>query len=105
MSESTNRKNNLPEFRSIQEEAEFWDVHDSTEFLDGTEKVELEIVRPLIHTFRVETDARTLDRLYALAQKEGLSSSELAIRWIEQRLEQEDPLGGEQPRSHKRAAS
>lgn len=30
----------IPEFESIQEEAEFWDTHDTTEFLDEFEEAD-----------------------------------------------------------------
>jgi len=31
----------LPKFATDQEEADFWDTHDSTQFLDDTEPVEV----------------------------------------------------------------
>ena len=38
----------IPDFKSIEEEAEFWDTHDSTEYLDWSEAVEVEDApRPL----------------------------------------------------------
>ena len=33
----------VPEFRTEEEEARFWDEHDSTEFIDDFEPVEIEL--------------------------------------------------------------
>lgn len=36
-----------PIFKSIEEEAEFWDTHDTEEFADEFEPVEVKFARPL----------------------------------------------------------
>ena len=43
-------KSRIPEFASREEEAEFWDTHDFTDYLD-----ELEPVRALIHSLRPQS--------------------------------------------------
>jgi hypothetical protein len=54
----------IPEFASKEEEAEFWDAHDFTEFADETEPVEItfggSIRGPIdqIVAFRVEPDEK-----------------------------------------------
>lgn len=37
------KKSRIPEFKSIEEEAEFWDTHDITDFLDELEPAEFEL--------------------------------------------------------------
>ena len=39
VSNDKNAKSRIPHFNSIEEEAEFWDTHDSTEFEDEWEEV------------------------------------------------------------------
>lgn len=39
----------LPRFKSIEEEAEFWDTHDTEEFAEEFEAVEVTFSRPLKH--------------------------------------------------------
>ena len=36
-------RSRIPDFASLEEEAEFWDTHDSTEFEDEWEPVDLEV--------------------------------------------------------------
>jgi hypothetical protein len=44
--ETRAKRGKIPEFKSIQEEAEFWDAHDMTEFLDEFEEVDDVVFRP-----------------------------------------------------------
>ncbi|RJS82250.1 hypothetical protein CW713_05345 [Methanophagales archaeon] len=39
----------IPIFKSVEEEAEFWDTHDTEEFADEFEPVEVKFARPLKH--------------------------------------------------------
>ena len=47
------------------------------------------MARSLIHTLAVRLDARTIDRLAAVARKKGLGPSTLARMWLLERLDQE----------------
>ncbi len=82
-------KSKIPRFKSLDEEAEFWETHSTTEFEDEFVEVNLEVARPLIHTLAVRMDARTIDRLAAVARKKGLGPSTLARMWLLDRLDQE----------------
>jgi len=57
----------IPEFKNIEEEAEFWDTHDITDFLDDMELEDIKFIRkkPLTTiSFRIEEDkAKELKRL------------------------------------------
>ncbi|MBA7520970.1 hypothetical protein ES705_13070 [subsurface metagenome] len=39
----------IPRFKSVEEEAEFWDTHDTEEFADEFEPVEVKFAYPLKH--------------------------------------------------------
>ena len=82
-------KSRIPRFKSLEEEAQFWETHDTTEFEDEFVEVKLKVARPLIHTLAVRLDARTIDRLAAIARQKGLGPSTLARMWLLERLDQE----------------
>ncbi|CAN5567557.1 hypothetical protein BH09CHL1_BH09CHL1_30250 [soil metagenome] len=82
----------IPEFASKEEEAEFWDAHDFTEFTDETEPVEIifggSIRGPIdqIVAFRLEPDER--HELKRMADEAGESVSEFAHKLVSQQLRQ-----------------
>ncbi|MBO1351585.1 MAG: hypothetical protein EBE86_031360 [Hormoscilla sp. GUM202] len=45
------------EFASYEEAADFWDTHDTTDYLDSLETVSLETVDMKLRQFEVEVDA------------------------------------------------
>jgi hypothetical protein len=47
------KKSKIPEFKSIAEEAAFWDTHDTTEFEDEFEDVEVEM--PLLKYIKMRS--------------------------------------------------
>ena len=68
----------IPTFPTIEEEAEFWDTHDTTEFEDEWERVNLEVARPLRHGLTVRLEGPVFHRLVALAKQRGVPVSTLA---------------------------
>jgi hypothetical protein len=84
-------KSRIPEFATIEEEAEFWDTHDSAEFEDEFEELDepLEVLmyraapkRAL--TVRLEPDL--IDMLAGVARTKGVGPSTLARMWIMEQL-------------------
>jgi len=55
----TQVKKHIPDFESYEEEADFWDTHDSTEF--EWEPVEVKVSRPLKVTFAIRLDPQTVE--------------------------------------------
>lgn len=87
------KRSRIPTFRSVQEEAEFWDTHDTTEFEDEFKEVKVRFARPLDHILAVRLEARTLDRLAAIGRKKGIGPSTLARMWIMERLAEQEEAG------------
>jgi len=81
-------KSRIPRFKSREEEAEFWDTHDTTEFEDEFTEVKLDVARPLGHILAVRLDAKTMGRLGDIGRTKGLGASTLARMWLLERLEQ-----------------
>lgn len=81
----------LPEFKTEGEEAEFWATHDSTDFLDDTEPVDVTFVdaRPPKKQISLRLDAETIDELKAVARRKGLGYQTLIRMWVMERLAQE----------------
>jgi hypothetical protein len=88
MAQTPQAPSRVPVFGSIEEEAEFWDTHDSTEFEEEWEPVEVEISPTLRNRFflRAEVDETTLRRVRELARSHGLEAGDLVRRWIEDGL-------------------
>ncbi len=84
-----NRKSRIPEFKTIEEEAEFWDTHDTTDYEDEFKPVKARFADKLLDRVTIPVDADTLVQLEALAREEELNATALARRWVLERLEQE----------------
>ena len=84
MGEPRHVDSRIPVFISIEEEAEFWDTHDSTEFEDEWEPVDVEISPTVRSRFflHAEVDHATLRRVRELARTQGLTANELARCWV-----------------------
>lgn len=80
------KKSRIPKFKSYEEEAQWWDTHDTTEFEDEFKPVKLEFEKPLIHILGVRLDAKTIDLLAKLGDEMGIGPSTLARMWIMEKL-------------------
>jgi predicted DNA binding CopG/RHH family protein len=84
-----NRESQIPNFQTIEEEAEFWDTHSITDFLDEMEEVtDAKFVRARLKkgvTIRLDEDK--LADLRQEAKSRGISAAALARIWILERLQ------------------
>lgn len=93
------RRSRIPEFASIEEEAEFWDTHDITDYLDESWPVHIQVSEE----FKARVDQRAADRLTVSLEREdrdelarraraqGTDPPTLAQRWIKERLHAREP--------------
>ena len=81
-------RSRIPAFNSLEEEAEFWDTHDSTDFEEEFEDAyDEEIVGVLSDGYlSMRMDEVTLTSLQAFAEEHGLALPDMLKRWIEERL-------------------
>ena len=84
----------IPDFKSREEEAAFWDSHDFTEFLDETRPVKLRVAKNLSEGLTVRLDRRDREELERRAADQGIGPSTLVRMWIKDRLRQ---AGGQSP--------
>ena len=83
-------KSKIPRFETREEEAEFWDTHDTTEFEDEFEPVEVTFAQSLVRRgLTVPLNAQTIDLLQHLAREKKTEPATLVQMWILDRLRAE----------------
>ncbi len=87
---SEKEKPRIPESASIQEEAEFWDKHDTTEYEDEFKPVKVKFAKNLSQGITVRLDASTLTELRTLAREKGIGPTTLARMWIIEHLRRDE---------------
>lgn len=82
-------KSGIPKFKTIEEEAKFWDTHDFTDFEDELENVEIvfELEKPRTETLVVRLQKKSKDKLRRAARSRGLNVSTLARMWLMEKLQ------------------
>ena len=80
----------IPRFQTYEEEAEFWDAHDTTEFENEFEPIEVTFARPLIkRALTVPLDEQVVKQLRRVARQKDIDPAALARTWILDRLQVE----------------
>jgi len=63
----------VPKLKSLKEEREFWDIHDSTDYLEEFEEVENVVFsRPKKEVISLRLEPKVIAKLKELADKDGL---------------------------------
>jgi hypothetical protein len=83
--EKAMRQSKLPKTDSIQELAEFWDTHDSTDFDDELEEV-AEPVFVRRTPIEINLAPREAKAVQHLAKAKGVSREELIQAWVLQQI-------------------
>lgn len=86
MNERNTNQQPIPDFSSIEEEAAFWDTHDTTDFEGEFRPVTVHFDKHLSEyqlskKLEVRFDAETDDKLTTLAHEQGMKKSAL-VRWV-----------------------
>jgi predicted DNA binding CopG/RHH family protein len=81
----------IPEFSSREEEAEFWDTHDITDYRDELKPVKVRFAKNLSEGITIRLDPDTLEQLRAKAHEKGIGPTTLARMWILEHLRQQQP--------------
>jgi len=69
----------VPEFKSLKEERDFWDSHDSVDYHDDFEVAkDVVFVRPKKEVISLRLEPKIIRRLKEVADKEGLPPSTYA---------------------------
>ena len=83
---NTKKQSRIPDFKSRQEMAEFWDTHDASDYWEELEPVKLRVAKNLTDTLNVRFTAEDMEQLGKVAESKGIGPSTLARMWIKERL-------------------
>ena len=77
----------LPQFQSEQEESDFWDTHDSTNYFHEMEEVEITYIdaRPK-NQISLHFTTETIDQLKSVASQKGVNYRSMVYMWVMERL-------------------
>ncbi|EKE05739.1 MAG: hypothetical protein ACD_19C00182G0067 [uncultured bacterium] len=80
-------------FKNLEEEANFWDTHDTSEIFKNpkvsmSDLLELEPKKDVVMTVRVQKVVK--DRIEKMARIKGVNSTTLSRMWLIERLIKED---------------
>ncbi len=86
----TSKKTSLPipDFKTREEEAAFWDTHSFTDYWHQWKPVDVRFAKNLSGGVTVRLDPDTLEELRTLAKKKGIGPTTLARMWILERLDE-----------------
>ncbi len=81
----------LPEFKNEDEERNFWETHDSTEFVDWNKakKVRLSNLKPSVKKISLRLPESMLEELKLLANKKDVPYQSLLKIFLAERIEKE----------------
>ncbi|MCK4417219.1 MAG: hypothetical protein KAV99_03550 [Candidatus Latescibacteria bacterium] len=74
----------MPNFATLDEEAEFWEDHSLTEYMDELEDVEFEVdAMPEDTVLTIQVSPHLIRRLKEVAKIQGTSLRGLLRKWVE----------------------
>lgn len=84
------KKEPIPEFKTIAEEAEFWDTHDFADYWDDFKPVNVRFAKNLSQGITVRLEPDILNRVRVRAHKHGIGPTTLIRMWVMERLQRTD---------------
>jgi hypothetical protein len=80
----------IPSFSNVEEEAEFWDTHDFTDYLEEAKSVTV-VYGGLAERLTIRLEPSDRETLAQLSRSKGIGPSTLVRMWVKERLQQEEP--------------
>jgi hypothetical protein len=91
MTQTQQQTGKLPDFSKMsrEEEAQWWDTHDVTDYLDELEPVEVQfdLEKPREETVVFRLHAGVKQYLEGLARRKGLNLSSLIRMWVMEKMQ------------------
>ncbi len=85
-------KSRIPEFKNIEEEAEFWDTHDTTDFEEEFRPTKVRFAKNLSQGLTIRLDPETLVKLRHEAHEKGIGPTTLVRMWVIEHLRADKQL-------------
>jgi predicted DNA binding CopG/RHH family protein len=84
-------KSHLPQFKSEDEEREFWATHDFTDYLDQFKPVKLDLsqLKPSTESISLRLPSHLLARIKQLANKKDVPYQSLMKMYLSRQVDQE----------------
>ena len=81
----------IPELKTVEEEAEFWSTHDSTEYIDWStaQKTIIPNLKPTTESISIRLPSPLLARLKALANEKDVPCQPLMKVYLSERVDHE----------------
>ena len=85
------KKNKIPNFRTEEEERNFWSSHDSTEYIDWSKakNITLSNLKPSVKTISIRLPEMMVEELKLLANKRDIPYQSLMKIYISEKVEEE----------------
>ncbi len=83
------KKSRIPKFKSYEEEANFWDIHSSTEFLDDLKPAHLDFSKCSKKLVSMRLPDRQIEVLKKIAARKGIGYLTMIRLWVSERLSDE----------------
>lgn len=80
------KKSRIPAFKSIEEEAEWFDTHDLGDYQDEFKTVKVKFAKNLSEGVTVRFDPVTSNKLRVEAHQKGIGPTTLIRMWVLERL-------------------
>lgn len=96
-------KKKTPQFKNENEERDFWQRHDSTEYVDWkkAERITLANLKPSVRTISLRLPESMLEELKLLANKRDVPYQSLVKVFLSDRIEQELSAKGHNKSLHR----
>lgn len=82
----TTKNSRIPTFKTLQEEAAWWDTHDPADYQDELKTVPVRFSQNLSAELNIRLDPPTLEQLREIAHKKGIGPTTLARMWIKEQV-------------------
>ena len=79
----------IPEFKSREEEAKFWDTHSTADYWDSWKPVKVVFANNLSSGITVRLNSDVLKKLREKAAQKGIGPTTLIRMWVMERLEKD----------------
>ena len=85
------KKNNIPKFRTEEEERVFWSAHDSTEYIDWSKAKDITLsnLRPSVKSISIRLPEIMVEELKLLAHKRDIPYQSLMKIYISEKMQEE----------------
>lgn len=82
------KKSRIPEFKSHEEEARWFETHSISDYLDEFKPIKVRFAKNLSEGLNVRLDPDTLSKIRMEAKEKGMGPTTLVRMWIMEQLKQ-----------------